>query len=141
MLTKAYWAAAAWTTIGLIGGLAYREITKANDFTGTTQLAVVHTHALVLGTLVMLLFLLLAKTFDLGRFTVTTTFFWTWQGGLALTVGMQAIKGYIQITDASAADSPALAGISGMGHITLTVAFVALFMALRKGIVQEPVGA
>lgn len=30
--------------IGLFSGFFYRELTKAYDFTGTTQLSLVHTH-------------------------------------------------------------------------------------------------
>lgn len=35
--------------IGLFSGFFYRELTKAYDFTGTTQLSLVHTHTLILG--------------------------------------------------------------------------------------------
>jgi hypothetical protein len=43
--------AAGWTMMGLASGLAYRELTRSAGFTGFTQLSVVHTHTLVLGTL------------------------------------------------------------------------------------------
>ena len=42
-------AAFLYTILGLAGGLFYRELTHINRFTGDTQLAVVHTHFLVLG--------------------------------------------------------------------------------------------
>ena len=48
MLRLIYRSAVAWTAVGLVGGLAYREVTKLLEFTRRTQLAVVHTHALVL---------------------------------------------------------------------------------------------
>ena len=35
--------------IGLLSGFYYRELTKAHHFTGDTQLALVHTHTLILG--------------------------------------------------------------------------------------------
>ncbi|SOD85067.1 DUF2871 family protein [Streptomyces sp. Ag109_G2-15] len=37
--------------VGLVSGLYYRELTKAKDFEGDTQLAVVHTHVLDLQVL------------------------------------------------------------------------------------------
>ena len=43
---------AGWTVAGLASGLAYRELTRSTGFSGFTQLAVVHTHTLVLGTIV-----------------------------------------------------------------------------------------
>ena len=48
---------AGWTVVGLASGLAYRELTRSTGFSGFTQLAVVHTHTLVLGTVVGLLLL------------------------------------------------------------------------------------
>ena len=54
---------AVWTAVGLASGLGYRELTRSRGFTGFTQLAVVHTHILVLGALTGLLLLLLV----LGR--------------------------------------------------------------------------
>lgn len=57
MLTTLYRSAVVWTVIGLLGGLGYRELTRSHDFTDRTQLAVVHTHALTLGTLMMLILL------------------------------------------------------------------------------------
>lgn len=51
--------AAGWTAVGLASGLVYRELTRSTGFSGFTQLAVVHTHTLVLGTVVGLLLLVL----------------------------------------------------------------------------------
>lgn len=47
MLRLIYRSAVAWTAVGLVGGLAYREVTKLLGFTGRTQLAVVHTLVLL----------------------------------------------------------------------------------------------
>lgn len=59
MLSTIYRSAAVWTAIGLVGGLYYRELTEANDVAGGTQLALLHTHALALGTTVLLVLLFL----------------------------------------------------------------------------------
>ncbi|NNC11066.1 DUF2871 domain-containing protein [Planctomonas sp. JC2975] len=127
-------SAAVWTGVGLAGGLAFREVTKATGFDGSTELAVVHTHALVLGTVVLLAALALDRLFHLGADRRMRWFLWIWNIGLAVTVGSLALKGTLQILVPDAADSPAIAGIAGMGHILLTVAFVLFFLALGRGI-------
>lgn len=125
---------AAWTVIGLASGLAYRELTKAQDFTGYTQLAVVHTHALTLGTLVGLVLLALQRLYALGRDGRFRWVVWTWTVGLALTAAGLVVKGSLQVLGSATADSPALAGMSGTGHIVLTVAFALLLLVLGRRI-------
>lgn len=133
MEKKLFTAAAVWTGIGLVGGLYYREFTKMNDFDTIgqfTQLGTVHTHSLVLGSLALLLALVLERTFRLSASRYATWFFIVWNVGLALTVGMQVVKGTLQVLGNAAASSPAVAGISGLGHITMTAGFILLFLAL-----------
>ena len=126
--------AAVWTAVGLASGLAYRELTRTTGFEGFTQLAVVHTHTLVLGTLVVLLLLALQKLYRLADDRRFRWFVWSWNVGLALTAGGMAVKGTLQVIGSTAADSAALAGISGLGHIVLTAAFVLLFLVLGRRI-------
>lgn len=130
--------AALWTGIGLLGGLGYRELTRSQGFEGRTQLAVVHTHALILGTLVLLVALALNQLFDLAADRRFRWALWTWNAGALLTVVMQAVKGTLQVLGAQAATSKAIAGISGLGHITLTVAFVLLFLVLLRQVARTP---
>lgn len=130
MLTTLYRSAAVWTAAGLAGGLFYREFTKAHDVEGGTQLALVHTHALALGTTVLLV--LMALVAALGP-RVGLAFRWgvhTWNAGLALTVGGLLVKGCLQVLKNPTADSPAIAGVSGLGHMILTTAFVLIFVGL-----------
>lgn len=134
MLVTIHRSAAVWTVVGLAGGLFYRNFTLANHFSGYTQLAVVHTHALTLGTLTMLVLLALTRLFDLDsdrrlRWTVNI-----WNAGLAVSVGTMWVKGMMQVSNNDAADSPAIAGISGLGHIALTVAFTLLFVVLGRAV-------
>ncbi|MBE7325448.1 DUF2871 domain-containing protein [Nocardioides sp. Y6] len=129
MLTLLHRSAATWTVLGLASGLFYREFTKANGVSGGTQLAVTHTHALTLGTLTLLV--LMALTAALG--ISDRRFRWgviVWQAGLGVTFGAMLVKGSLQVLGRSAADSPALAGVAGLGHMTLTAAFVLLFLGL-----------
>lgn len=126
--------AAGWTGIGLLSGLGYRELTRSTDFTGFTQLAVVHTHTLVLGTLVGLGLLVLQRIFTLSRDGRFGWFLWIWNIGLVLTASGLATKGVLQVFGSAMAHSPALAGVSGMGHILLTVGFVLVFLVLGRRI-------
>ncbi len=130
MFTTLYRSAAAWTGVGLASGLFYRELTKHNAFTGQTQLSVVHTHTLVLGTVILLLLLGLNAML---RLDLDRRFRWgilTWNIGLTLTAGGMLVKGVFQVLQNAAADSPAIAGVSGLGHIVLTLAFVLIFLAI-----------
>lgn len=139
--TVLFRSAAAWAAVGLAGGLAYREATRATEFTGVTQLSLVHTHALALGTTMLLLTLALERLFTLSADRRLGWFVWAWNVGLFLSVGGLALKGGLQVAGAAAATSPALAGISGTGHIVLTVGFVLLFLVLGGRIRRpEPVG-
>jgi len=128
-------ASAAFTAIGLASGLFYREFTKAHEFEGFTQLGTAHTHFLALGTLVGLLLLLLEQVFHLSRWaTGRGWLLWTWVSGVAITGGMQVVKGSMQVAGNAAADSLAIAGISGTGHMLMTAAFVLLFISLAKSV-------
>ncbi len=129
MLNRIYVSAAAWTALGLASGLFYREFTRQTRFTGFTQLALAHTHALALGTTVLLVVLALAHVFALDARRVGL-FLLTWNAGLALTFVMLCVKGTLQVLAHPLANSPMIAGISGLGHMILTGAFVYLFVVL-----------
>ncbi len=128
-----YWAAAVYTALGLASGLYYRELTKAHDFTGRTELSTVHTHLLALGTLMFLVFLalerLLTLTASRGLFA---GFFWTYNAGLLITVTAMTIIGTRTVLGEG--ESKALSGIAGLGHIALTAAFVLFFIVLGERI-------
>lgn len=132
MQTLLYRSAATWTVIGLASGLYYREFTKFHEsaVVGVNQLAVAHTHALALGVLMMLVLLALVAALRVDH----RSFRWgvlVWQAGLGLTVASMLVKGSLQVMGSDAATSKALAGVGGLGHMTLTVAFVLLFLGLR----------
>lgn len=132
MLRTLYRLAAVWTVVGLASGLFYREFTKAFDVDGGTQLAVVHTHTLLLGTIFLLLVLALTKVLALGADRRFRWFVLVWNIGLALTTGGMLVKGMLQVTGNGAATHPAIAGVSGLGHMTLTAAFVIFFLVLGR---------
>ena len=125
------------TAVGLIGGVYYREFTKMKDFDTIgqfTQLGTVHTHFLALGVLLGFIFLTLVRVFDLGRSNKLMPAVWLWIVGVSVTGGMQLVKGTMQVAGNEAFESPAIAGISGLGHMVLTVGFIFLLMAVSRAL-------
>lgn len=131
MLNRIFTAAAVWTALGLASGLYWREFTKLNDFTGDTMLASAHTHALALGTLVMLAVLALAKVFPIaeksGRLFVTL-----WYVALGLTFGSMVVKGSLQVLELPIAESAMWPGFAGLGHMLMAGTFAYFFVILRR---------
>lgn len=136
-LTTLYWATVVWTTLGLVGGVGYREFTKYQDFTGVTQLSVLHTHLLALGTLMLLIVIGLEKAFTLSADKRFAVFFWAHTAGLGLTTTMMTIKGSLQVLGSASATSASLAGTAGLGHILLTIALVVLLMVLKSRLLAD----
>jgi hypothetical protein len=116
--------------LGLASGLYYRELTKLNDFTGDTQLGLVHTHLLALGTLFFLVVLALDKAFTLSAGKLFNWFFWVYNLGLALTVAIMTIRGTLTVLGATTGH--AITGVAGLGHIVLTVGLILFFVNLGK---------
>ncbi|MBX3067691.1 MAG: DUF2871 domain-containing protein [Microbacteriaceae bacterium] len=130
-MKKLFYASFAYLVLGLAGGLFFREFTKAFDFSTTqfTQLAVVHTHLLVLGFTVMLIVLVLEKLFSLSNSRLFGWFFWVYNAGLVLSAGVMTWHGILQVTG-GAISAGMVSGIAGLGHILLTIALVMLMFAL-----------
>ncbi|MCR6489512.1 DUF2871 domain-containing protein [Amycolatopsis sp. OK19-0408] len=116
--------------LGVVSGLYYRELTKANDFTGDTQLSTVHTHLLALGMLFFLIVLALEKLFALTTHRLFRWFYWIYNAGLAVTVGMMILHGTLTVLGRDS--GAAIAGIAGLGHILLTAGLILLFVTLTK---------
>lgn len=129
-MRKIYVAALVYMVAGLAAGLFYREYTKAADFTGTTQLSVVHTHLLALGMLVLLIVLALDAVFALSGTRLFTLFFAFYNSGLVLTAGAMIVHGIRDVRGEE--DLAAVAGIAGLGHILVTLGLIHLFLAIRK---------
>lgn len=131
-------SAAVWTGLGLASGLGYRELTRQTGFTGFTQLALAHTHALALGTTMLLVLLGLTRVFALASDRRLGYVLGSWNAGLGLTFGMLVVKGVLQVLGDPLASSKALAGVSGLGHMILTGSFVVLFLVLRQALRTGP---
>ena len=129
-LKKLATCATTWLAVGLLGGVFYREFTKAHDFTGWTQLKVVHAHSLALGFMLTLIVLLLERAFTLSQHGgAFATYFWGFNLGLLLTIAMLVVHGMMQVSGHPDV-SPAISGIAGLGHISLSVGLVGLMVAL-----------
>ena len=129
-MRKIYVAAHVYMILGLVSGLYYRELTKLNDFTGDSQLGLVHTHILALGMLFFLIVLALEKLFTLTAGKLFNAFFWVYNAGLALTVGMMIVRGSMTVLGHE--PGAALDGISGLGHIVITLGLIFFFINLGK---------
>ena len=99
-------------------------------FTGFTQLAVMHTHLLALGMLVMLIVLALEKVFELSKTKWFNLFFWHYNAGLLLTVAMMLVVGMRDV--AGQTSTPMLDGIAGLGHVVITVSLIFFFVGVGK---------
>ena len=132
-MKKLMYSSALYTILGLLSGIFYREMTKAEGYSGYSQLNVTHTHLLVLGTIMFLIFMLVELQLNMTKHkTLFNYFFYLYHLGLLITVAMQYINGIATIKGFSA--GPAIAGISGLGHITLAIALICFFNLLQKRI-------
>src|SRR5699024_2523019 len=120
--------------IGALSGLYYRELTKSRDFPSPefSQLPLVHTHVLTLGFIVLLIVLVLQHLFKLSQSNLFNWFFWTYNIRLILTACMLPVRGPMTVVGSQTC--PATAGISGLGHIFLTLGMVLLFLNLRTAL-------
>ena len=134
-MKKIYYAAAAYAALGLFSGLFYREFVKAHDYSGDTQLALLHTHLLALGMMMMLIVLALEKLFVLSNTKWFNLFFWHYNGGVMLMAVMLTVLGIRQVDGLET--MPMLAGFSGLGHMLVTAGVVFLFVALKKRLQTE----
>lgn len=128
-MKKLFYAAISYLVLGLASGVFYRKFTVMNDFTGQTQLKVAHTHMLTLGFLIFLMLTLFEKVFNISKNKWFNKFFVVYNIGLIITSVMFFVIGIAQVKGSSI--GPAMSGISGLGHIILTVGFVFLFMVLK----------
>ncbi|MBF6277947.1 hypothetical protein A5780_33650 [Nocardia sp. 852002-20019_SCH5090214] len=131
-MKQLYWAAVGYTALGLPSGLVYRELTKAHQFTGKTELAVVHTHLLALGTLFFLIVLVLEHQLALSNTRAYRWFFAVYNIAVLWTVACMTIIG--SRTVLGYGESMPLAELAGVGHVLLTIGFVLFFVAVHQAI-------
>ena len=136
MIKKLLNTAFTYTVIALVAGVGYREYTKMIDFTGETNLSLLHTHLFTLGMLFFLLVLALEVTLKVSQQKFFNGFFVTYNIGLILTTIMMAVRGFLQTQggEISKAMDASVSGISGVGHILLSVGLVLFFISLKRAV-------
>ncbi len=124
----------SFVIIGLFVGAFYREFTKFYAYTAVTHLGKMHVHALVLGVVVLSLVYLLCKSSPHDFIKKMQKPLYIYLSGLTLTlVSMMCIGIYEVVSLGQKTISrAALDGMSGLGHIILSVGFVWTFAKIFK---------
>ncbi len=125
-----------YLVIGLFGGVFFRELTKAFNYTDYTTLSVVHTHALILGFFFFLIVLLLEKSFNLSKEKTFKPFLVFYNIGLIALIIMMFIRGSLQTMSytLSTAGNASISGISGLAHIAITIGLILFIVTINKAI-------
>ena len=135
-MRRILYAFLTYRIVGLLSGFYYRELTKAYNFTGDTQLSVVHTHTLILGMFMFLILIGLEKVFQLSSYYLFNWFFVIYNIGVLTTIGMMATKGSFQVMGKHVPES--FSGFAGMGHTGMLAGLLLLFFLLRQAALTEP---
>lgn len=134
-MTKRYFnAAIVYAIFAMVGGVFYREFTKYLAFTGKTNLSLVHAHYFVLGMAFFLLLALLEKVFVFSARKGVKGWLAVYHVGLNLTVICLVLRGLAQATQTTLSTglNASLSGVSGIGHILLGAAMLALLFFIRN---------
>lgn len=115
-----------FSVIGLFVGVFYREFTKFYGFTVETLLGKLHVHTLVLGVVLTLIFYMLTKSCDADCITTLKKPIYIYIGGLTFLIIKMIIIGIYEVVSEGQqlVRNGALAGISGLGHIALSIGLV-----------------
>jgi len=133
-MKKLYIFAFVYLVLGLVFGVFYREFTVMNGYNGETQLSVMHTHALVLGTLFLCLVLVLHKLFNINKIKGYSIWFIVYNVGFIGLLLTLLIRGMGQVL------SWELNGfnhIAGLFHTILGTALIWFFIILGKSLKEE----
>ncbi len=122
--------------LGLLGGVYFREFTKAFDYTDYSTLSVIHTHALILGFFFFLIVLLLEKNFGLSKERSFKPFLIFYNIGLLSLILMMLIRGSLQVMSYSltTAINASISGMSGLAHITITIGLILFIITINNSI-------
>ena len=134
-MTKKYVnTAIVYAILAMVGGVFFREYTKAIGFTGVTTLSVLHTHYFMLGMTMFLVFALLDKAFGFAAQKGVGGWLIAYQVGLNVTVLGLVLRGLADTSSAplSAALDASISGLSGLGPITLGVSLLVVLFSIRK---------
>ncbi|MDO4773208.1 MAG: DUF2871 family protein [Bacillota bacterium] len=116
----------AFLIMGLLGGVFYREFTKFYAYEAPGHLGKLHAHSLVLGFVGLLVLYLLLRSYAPNLLQGFRRPLRIYTAGLTLTLVSMLLIGINEVvsTGQSLVKQAALDGISGLGHITLSVGLV-----------------
>ena len=135
-MKKLYTFAFIYLVLGLIFGVFYREFTVFHDYIGYTQLSVMHTHTLVMGSLFFLILLTLEKLFKLSESKRYDIWFIFYNVSFVGVLTTMFIRGMGQVL------SWELSGfnhIAGLFHTLFGASLIWLFIILGRQIKQKDI--
>lgn len=120
--------------MGLVGGVFYREFTKAYQFTEITHLGKIHVHTLVLGFLTLFSMYQLVKNYDSEKITHLKKPLRIYIVGLTFTIINMIVIGIYEVVSLGQQIivRAAIDGTSGIGHILLGVGLVWLLIRVLE---------
>lgn len=129
----------AYTVFGLAAGVFERVFTSMYDYTGASALSTMHTHLIMLGTVIMLIVGILVSVLDIEDDGTLRSFFIIYNAGVALAVFGQLWRGVHQVlgTDYSTLVgwySGAIAATSGLGHGLIGAGLLLFFYIALRGL-------
>ncbi len=133
-MKKIYLFASIYLILGLVFGVFYREFTLFHEYLGKTQLAVLHTHSLVMGTFFLFFVLIFNKLFKINEIKSYPTWFIIYNIGFIGFLNTLLIRGIGQVL------SWELSGfnhIAGLFHAILGVSLVWFIVIFGKSLKRE----
>lgn len=118
--------------MGLISGVFYRELTRFYNYENHTHLVKLHSHILVLGFIFCLTLYFITKNYPLNKLCKLKKPLFTYLIGLLLTIVSMTIIGIFEIVGNNTKDIniSSLSGISGLGHIILSIGIIWMIITI-----------
>lgn len=128
-----------YTIGGLLGGVYYRELTRARGFTAgmPTQLRFFHSHCFTLGTFFFLIVLALEKLFKLSKQKNYKKFYITYNIGLGTTLLMMLVHGTLTVFGKDYNYERLIAWSAGVGHVFISIGFGFFFHTLYGAVADS----
>ncbi len=120
-----------YAILAMIGGVFFREFTKAFDFTGATALGKLHTHLFILGMVMFFIVGLFDDKLNLSQSKLYKPFMIVYNIGVGLMCVMLTVRGVTQVIGAQVSDG-AIAGVAGISHIVVAAGMILFFIMLLK---------
>lgn len=142
-MKKLFNSAFIYLLAALATGILWREVTKTLDISEPTALGTVHTHLFSLGFMMFLLFILLEKNFHVSEAPKYKWFYILYHIGVVLTAVFMLVRGMTSILvingtmEMTNGLDSAISGMSGMGHIILSVALIIYMFLLKEKAAPE----